>query len=59
MQNVKTLINNNQEAKHYKVIWDAKDRSGNTVSSGMYLYRIVAKSGDGTFVKTRKLLLMR
>ncbi|MCK4639954.1 MAG: tandem-95 repeat protein [Candidatus Marinimicrobia bacterium] len=56
---VTTLVNDNQEAKHYKVIWDAKDRSGNTVPSGMYLYRIVAKSGNKTFVKTKKLLLMR
>ena len=56
---IKTLVNDNQEAKHYKVIWDAKDRSGNNVPSGMYLYRILAKSGDKTFVKTRKLLLMR
>jgi len=56
---VTTLVNDNQEAKHYKVIWDAKDRSGNTVPSGMYHYRIVARSGDRTFVKTRKLLLMR
>ena len=56
---VTTLVNNKQEAKHYKVIWDAKDSSGNTVPSGMYLYRIVAISGDRTFVKTRKLLLMR
>ncbi|MFH2142516.1 MAG: T9SS type A sorting domain-containing protein [Bacteroidota bacterium] len=56
---VTTLVNNEQEAKHYKVIWDAKDRSGNDVPGGMYLYRIVAKSGDRTFVKTRKLLLMR
>jgi len=56
---VTTLVNDNQEAKHYKVIWDAKDRLGNSVPSGMYLYRIVAKSGDRTFVKTRKLLLMR
>jgi len=56
---VVTLVNDNQEAKYYKVIWDAKDRLGNSVPSGMYLYRIVAKSGNKTFVKTRKLLLMR
>ena len=56
---VTTLVNDNQEAKHYKVTWDAKDRSGNSVPSGMYLYRIMAISGDKTFVKTRKLLLMR
>ncbi|MFH1251347.1 MAG: GLUG motif-containing protein [bacterium] len=54
-----TLVNADREAKHYQVIWNAKDKSGNTVPSGMYLYRIVATSGDRTFVKSRKLLLMR
>ncbi len=56
---VVTLVSEKQEAKHYKVIWDAKDRSGNTVPSGMYFYRIVAKSRDRIFAKTKKLLLLR
>ena len=56
---VTTLISEKQEAKYYKIIWDAKDRFGNSVPSGMYFYRIVAKSGDRIFVKTKKLLLLR
>lgn len=56
---VTTLINEKQEAKYYKIIWDAKDRFENSVPSGMYFYRIVAKSGDRIFVKTKKLLLLR
>jgi len=56
---VVTLVNEKQEAKYYRIIWDAKDRFGNSVPSGMYFYRIVAKSGDRRFAKTRKLLLLR
>jgi len=54
-----TLINQDQEPKYYNIQWDAKDKSGNNVSSGLYLYRIVASSGDKVFVKTKKLLLLR
>ncbi|RKY52087.1 MAG: hypothetical protein DRP89_08220, partial [Candidatus Neomarinimicrobiota bacterium] len=56
---VVTLVNEKQEAKYYKITWDAKDRFGNSVPSGMYFYRIVAKSEDKIFAKTRKLLLLR
>ena len=56
---VVTLVNQDQQAKHYNILWDAKDNYGNNVSSGMYLYRIVASSDDKVFTKTRKLLLLR
>ncbi|MCG2716482.1 MAG: tandem-95 repeat protein [Candidatus Marinimicrobia bacterium] len=56
---VTNIINKEQEAQYYKIIWDAKDRFGNGVSSGMYFYRIVAISGNRIFVKTKKLLLLR
>ncbi len=54
-----TLVNDEQEAKYYRITWDAKDKFGDSVPSGMYIYRIVAQSRDKTFVKTKKLLLMR
>lgn len=56
---VVTLVDKKQEAKYYKLIWDAKDRFGNNVSSGMYFYRIVVKSGNSVFTETKKLLLLR
>jgi len=56
---VTTLVNDNQEAKHYKIIWNGKDRFGSDVSSGIYFYRIVAKSRNSVFTDTKKLLLLR
>jgi len=54
-----TLVYQDQEAKYYNILWDAKDKNGNNVPSGMYLYRIVASSNDKVYVKTKKLLLLR
>lgn len=47
---VKTLVNENQQAGSYHVTLDASD-----LPSGMYFYRIVA----GNFIKTRKLVLVK
>jgi hypothetical protein len=54
-----TLVNENQEAKYYKILWDAKDKFGNNVSSGAYFCRIIAESDNRIFSKTNKLLLLR
>ena len=53
-QEVRTLVNEKQEAGSHAVIWDGKDEQGNLVASGIYFYRIQA----GDFVQTKKLLLI-
>ena len=40
---------------HHLVTWSGKNQAGNSVSSGLYFYRMQAKS----FVKTRSLLLLK
>lgn len=58
---ITTLVNGNIEAGYQNVIWDGKDSHGNPVSSGMYLYRLVAisRESDREFHMTRKMVLLR
>jgi len=54
-QAVKTLVNQEQAAGYYQVVWDGKDQTGQPVSTGIYLYQI--KAGD--FVETKKMQLIK
>ena len=62
-QEVATLVNNHNDAGIHKVIWNGKDRTGHTVASGIYIYRISATPVDGAqkapFVKTRRMIFMK
>ncbi|PIS30207.1 MAG: hypothetical protein COT43_02215 [Candidatus Marinimicrobia bacterium CG08_land_8_20_14_0_20_45_22] len=50
------LLDENQPAGFRQVIWDGKDKSGQTVSSGIYLYTLKTSAG---FSETKKMALMR
>jgi flagellar hook assembly protein FlgD len=52
---VKTLINELQNAGYKSISWDGTDEYGNQVSSGIYIYRIVANN----YVDAKKMLLIR
>lgn len=54
-QEVRTLVNKQQPAGAFEVIWDGKDNLGRQVVSGAYLYRLETTD----FVQTRKMLLLR
>jgi hypothetical protein len=52
---VRTLINETQDAGFKSVIWDATNNYGKPVSAGVYIYQIQA----GEFVQTRKMVLLK
>jgi len=54
-EEVRTLVNKEQQAGRYDVIWDGNNNFGKQVSSGVYIYRISA----GDFVMTKKLILQK
>ncbi len=55
-QEVKTLIDNQEYSRGpHSVIWDATDKNGNPVTSGVYIYRLVF----GNFSKTKTMSLVR
>ena len=54
-QEVATLVNEVVDRGVYTVNWDGKNEQGAYVSSGNYIYRMVA----GDFVKSRKMMLIK
>lgn len=51
---VATLVDENRKAGSYKVQFD-----GSKLSSGVYFYQLKAKSSDGVFIQTKKLILIK
>ena len=52
---VKTLINQTQDAGYRSVIWNATNDYGKPVSAGIYLYQIQA----GEYMQTKKMVLLK
>lgn len=58
---VATLVNGFQNAGKYITTWDASNNLGQTVASGIYLYRMEAQPVDGSaaFSAVKKMVLTR
>ena len=56
-QEVKTLINREQQAGVYNVTWKGDNNFGSKIASGIYIYRIEA--GSGKFNQTKKMILLK
>ena len=52
---VETLIDGVVESGYHSVVWDGRDRSGHTVSAGLYIYSL---KGDHIAL-TRKMIMMK
>ena len=52
---VKTLVNQTQDAGYKSIIWNATNDYGKPVSAGIYLYQIQA----GQYMQTKKMLLLK
>jgi Zn-dependent metalloprotease len=59
-QNVKELHGGEQKAGYYVARWDGTNRSGEAVSSGIYLYKLEASGISGArFVSVKKMVVIR
>jgi len=52
---VKTLVNDDLKQGYHQVEWDGTNNYGTRVTSGIYIYRIVA----GNFVETKKMIMVK
>jgi FlgD Ig-like domain len=52
---VRTLANENRAAGSYTLVWDGHNDSGQSVSSGVYFYKLVTNS----FSQTKKMVLLK
>jgi hypothetical protein len=60
-QEVARLVDDQQTAGYHEVAWDGRNSSGQTLSSGLYFYRIEAtpSNGGNVFVDVKKMLLVK
>jgi predicted CXXCH cytochrome family protein len=54
-QEILTLMNRYQDIGYYTIQWNGKDKSGNPVNSGIYIYKMKA----GTYSSVKKMLLVK
>ncbi len=54
-QHIQTLINEDQGAGRYQVMWDGRDKSGNTIGSGIYFYQLTTNRA----VTVKKMVLLK
>jgi hypothetical protein len=52
---IRTIVNTNQNAGRYKIVWNGRNDSGSRVSSGIYIYRIIA----GKYTAIKKLMVLK
>ncbi|RMF58697.1 MAG: T9SS C-terminal target domain-containing protein [Calditrichaeota bacterium] len=61
-QKIRTLVAHQQEAGSYSVKWDGRSETGASVTSGVYFYRLFARSAtlpEKEFEHIRKMILLR
>lgn len=54
-QEVRTLVNESMTAGVHNTVWNGRDNNNNEVTSGIYIYKIVA----GQFVQSKKMILLK
>ncbi|MCX6152220.1 MAG: alpha-amylase family glycosyl hydrolase [Ignavibacteriales bacterium] len=58
-EEIKNLVDANQNVGKYQVTWNGKDNYGGDVSSGIYLYRLTAASSGKIFTDAKKLVFLK
>lgn len=49
---IQQIENNMLNERYVKIYWDGRDKDGDKIGNGTYLYKIIVKSSDGEFTKS-------
>ena len=58
-QQIRRLLDEIKSAGSYEIEWDGQDNFKSRVSSGVYMYRLLAKTTLGHYFENRKMILIR
>jgi len=61
-QEVRQIVNENMSSGYYRVFWDGRNQSGQMVSTGVYLYKIMIMNrttGEIYLNKTQKMVMVK
>jgi len=58
-QCIRTIIETNKQPGRFKLLWDGRNESGDTVSIGVYIYKIIAHGDNKKFVKVKKMIILK
>lgn len=58
-QRIKSIVRKNENAGTHLVQWDGTDYNNEKVASGLYFYKLVAKSNGKTFSNVKKMIMLK
>jgi len=58
-QQIITLVDENKQPGSYKITWNGKNKYGQQVASGIYVYRLSANTQQKIFENSKKMLLLK
>lgn len=58
-QELSTIVDNQQEAGFHRATWFGRNNNGVSLSSGVYIYKLTARTPTRSFEQVRKMVLLR
>ncbi|MCH8299259.1 MAG: T9SS type A sorting domain-containing protein [Candidatus Marinimicrobia bacterium] len=58
-QELSTIVDNQQEAGFHRATWFGRNNNGQSLASGVYIYKLTANSPTRSFKQVRKMVLLR
>ncbi len=58
-QKVKTLVADEMQAGNHSIVWNGKNDSGKSVSSGIYFSGLTAQNINGDYTSVKKMILLK